>query len=425
MALAACAVDSPHDVAFVSHELEERAGVGVRPADEGGAVPPGTNLDDGLSEGEAVAIALWNNKDFAAVLADLDVSRAELVEAGAFRNPVMSMLLPLGPNQFELTLSLPLDSIIHRPRRIAAARAEVERVAVDLVRVGLDLIRDAQLAYAAALLARERVGITEVDARLQDRRAALARARAAAGDASEAFAAVAEITAGRTRHDAARARFEAGHALLVLRGVLGLPADMALPVLVDEAPSMAPPPPLPSLLATAIDARPDVRAAELALRTAGERVGLTRSELWQIAALAKMDAQNGDGDEVSVGFAAELPLLDWRAGALEKADAQVHRAALRYEALRFAVAREVDQAWHAVEAAGAELVDLRQSLLPASDAAIVRAARLVEIGEEPEDVELAARQQGLELRAAVAATTMRMREARAALAHSVGRRFEP
>ena len=68
------------------------------------------------------------------------------MEAGFLRNPIFSLLLPVGPKQLEFTLNWPLEALWQRPRRVAAARLDVERVAQGLVQGGLDVVRDAKLA---------------------------------------------------------------------------------------------------------------------------------------------------------------------------------------------------------------------------------------------------------------------------------------
>src|SRR5690349_9350309 len=84
------------DRAAVDREIRDRTNAGLR-TDENAGLPPNTTLEDGLSSQEAVAIALWNSPAFQATLADLGIARAELVDAGLLRNPVFSLLFPVGP----------------------------------------------------------------------------------------------------------------------------------------------------------------------------------------------------------------------------------------------------------------------------------------------------------------------------------------
>ncbi len=159
LAVSSCA--SKSSVATPS-DVTKRTGVPARPADaEGTAIPPGVVLDDGLTQDEAVAIALWNNPDFQVQLANLGFARADLVEAGLLQNPVLSLLFPLGPKQLEATLRWPLEVLWQRPRRVAAAEIAAESVAAGLEQDGLTLVSDVKLAYAEYALAQDRIVLAE------------------------------------------------------------------------------------------------------------------------------------------------------------------------------------------------------------------------------------------------------------------------
>ena len=127
------------DRATVDAALRARTNQGIRV--EGTApLPPDVAVDDGLTAEEAVAIALWNSPSFQATLADLGMARADLVEAGLLRNPVLSFLFPVGPKQLEWTLQFPFDVIWQRPRRVAAARLNAQAVGERLVWDALTLV---------------------------------------------------------------------------------------------------------------------------------------------------------------------------------------------------------------------------------------------------------------------------------------------
>ena len=76
-----------------------------------------SSLDDGLTSEEAVSIALWNSPSFQATLADLGIARADLVEAGLLRNPVFSLLFPVGAQAARMDAAVPVR------RDLAAAQA--------------------------------------------------------------------------------------------------------------------------------------------------------------------------------------------------------------------------------------------------------------------------------------------------------------
>src|SRR5690349_13947037 len=115
-ATAACATTGQPDRRALDDAIRGRVASGIRV--EGAApLPPGASVADGLTSQEAVAIALWNSPSFQATLADLGIARADVAEAGLLRNPVFSLLFPVGPKQLEWTLQLPFDAIWQRPRR--------------------------------------------------------------------------------------------------------------------------------------------------------------------------------------------------------------------------------------------------------------------------------------------------------------------
>src|SRR5262245_50681307 len=119
--------------------IRARTAAGIRLAGDE-PLPPDVNLTDGLTQEEAVAIALWNSPSFQATLADLGIARADLAEAGLLRNPIFSLLFPLGPKQLEFTLQYPFDALIQRPKRVAAARLNARAIGERLVWDALALV---------------------------------------------------------------------------------------------------------------------------------------------------------------------------------------------------------------------------------------------------------------------------------------------
>ena len=145
-------------------------------------MPPDAPIDDGLTSQEAVAIALWNSPSFQATLADLGIARADLVEAGLLRNPVFSLLFPVGPKQLEWTLQFPFEALWQRPRRVAAAQLNAQAVGERLVWDALSLVAQTRTAHADAVIADRRLQLTIENADLVqrltgDHRGAAARRR--------------------------------------------------------------------------------------------------------------------------------------------------------------------------------------------------------------------------------------------------------
>lgn len=148
------------------------------------SLPPGLKHIDALSIDDAVAVAFWNSARFQVELARLGFSRADLAEAGALPNPVLSFLLPIGPRQLEASATYPIAALIQRPSRVAVAKDDVQHTAHALVEVGLDLARDVRLAHADAIVASRRLALRHDLEQTVGVISKLTEARLRAGDAS-------------------------------------------------------------------------------------------------------------------------------------------------------------------------------------------------------------------------------------------------
>jgi cobalt-zinc-cadmium efflux system outer membrane protein len=307
-------------------------------------LPAGANLADGLTADEAVAAALWNNADFHAALTELGIARADLIEAGIIRNPILSLLLPLGPKQLEMTINWPVE-LWQRPRRIADARLNAEAAAAQLVAHGLRLIGDVRVAFVDVLAADRALAIGAEQAATARQLADLGAARLKAGDISELDARLLRTEAARL--DAARLGRASARDLAMsrLRALIGL-APEAPAVRLTDAPQGPVPPcgDLPALITSALASRPDVRAAELLVEAAGERAGLERSRVVALTAILDANAEGREGFEMGPGLGLELPIASRNQGRRARAAAELDRASRRYIAVRAAVVAGVEQA---------------------------------------------------------------------------------
>ncbi len=421
LALAGCAARSSHDRAYVSRGVEERTGHGLAPAGAA-ALPPEVGLGDGLTEDEAAAIALWNNPAFQADLAALGVARADLAEAGLLRNPVLSLLFPLGPKQLEFTLTWPVEALWQRPQRVNFARLEVERVAEGLVQNGLNLARDARQAHAEALLAERRARLLEESAGLRGEIAGIADARLRSGDISELEANEVRLDAARARDAAARAGHERTVARDRLRGLLGLIVESPEFELTASTAVVSAPGKEGDVLKAAYAARPDLRAAELAMESAAERAKWERSRIAQLAALLDFNERGSRGAEGGPGVAAEGPVFDWNQGGRGRAAAEVERAARQYTAVRQRITLEVKESLQRYEEARESAARWQKEILPRLAEAAAITEQALAAGDVSYLALLAGRRALADGQLQAAEAEAAVRRAQAELERSVGRR---
>ncbi|MEZ5963142.1 MAG: TolC family protein [Planctomycetota bacterium] len=424
--LGACAVDdAPFDRPHAALALEAATGHAIDPeaTPREPRIPPGVDPSDGVDEEEAVALALWNNAEFAAVLARLDVRRAELVAAGLLRNPVFSLLFPWGPKQLEFTIGLPLEALLQRPDRVAAATADCRRSAALLIGTGLDLVRDVRLAAAARTHAARRRQLAAADADERRREADAAAGRASSGDASAFDADAARLAWRDAEREATRAACELELADAALRALVGF-ADDSTPLAFDDVAVPAPPAEdAEVLLAEALAARPDVRAAELALEAAGARAGLARQDWLRLSAILDANGEGSKGFEAGPGLSGELPLFHLGAEAGAVADAELQAAGHDYVATRRRAAQDVTAARLRLQQAHADWRVLHSEMLPAVVALHRDTVSAFERGDVPLASALAAERQRLSLEWREADAAYSVQRSMAELERSVGRRI--
>lgn len=391
--------------AGVAKEVEARTGHKLNPEAKpsGLSLPEGVSLDEGVTEDEAIAIALWNNPALQAELTALGLARADLIEAGQLRNPSLTLIFPFGVRILEAVANWPFETLWQRPKRVAAAKLELERVEETLVTRSLDLVRDVRLAYADYAIARSQARLTAEAVNERTQIATIFNARFRAGDISELEMGATRLDVRLAEEQALRFTHDAELASERLRALLGftggpafefkLPAAMETsgagqPVVLNASaatPSAADPAQtLDELIKQAFDARPELKAGELAIEAAGARAKWERSRILAVSALAKEYGRSGSGSfEQGPGLQIELPIFNRNQGGISRAEAEVERAARQFIATRQRVAAEVREAYTQLAQAREAREQLRARVLPAIQEDIRRAEIAFKAGEVP------------------------------------------
>lgn len=385
-------------------------------------IPAGLNEEDGLSEDEAVAVALWNNPAYQELLTEIGVSRANVIQANLLTNPTLRVLVRNDPLPTQLFLTAPLEALWLRGRRVRAAQNESEQVAERLVQNGLDVVRDVRVAYANVVLAQDRVRLTDEATELRQRIAQIAEARLKAGDASDLEAATARIDALRAKQDARRLKYDVELATEALRNTMGLALAPTSLACREPAELLSLETDPETLVAEAIQTRPDLLAVEHSVDAAATRARLARTDYLRVAAVLQADG-TGPGGTTRVGPDVTIPLFDQNQGAIARAEATLERANRRYVTLRDQIALEVRQAHIRLTQADRDLATWRTEILPALDRTVNQAERSFQEGDTNLLLMLEAARRLVEAQIREAEVLADLRRARAELERSVGRRL--
>ncbi|MFN0087691.1 MAG: TolC family protein [Blastocatellia bacterium] len=390
-------------------------------------IPEGVSLADGLSEDEAVAIALWNNPGLQADLSALGLAKADLMAAGLLHNPILQALLPIGYTQFEMLLNLPAEVLWQRKRRVVAARVEYDRIAKSLEQNGLNLARDVRVAYANLRLAHRRAELGEEGMRLRQQVYRITEARWRLGDISEIEANTVQLDLIGATEQASRFSGEVALArdrLMILMG--GADPSIMAGIGIEKAVASGIPalPPVEALIEEALAHRPDLQGAALAIEAAAMRAKWERSRLFTLGGLLGIKQGAGLGFSPRPGMLVELPVFHRNKGGITRADAEVERASRQYLAVRQQIILDVREAYTQAQLARQSLDLLRDRLLPETEAGARLAEERYRRGEEAYLFTLENTRRLIDARLIHSETEAALRRAEAQLYRSLGKKHE-
>ena len=427
LVVAGCAAPAARTRSTVSANLEQRTGYAAgtgAPASKL-ILPPGVQQGQPLTEEQVVLLALWNNAAFQELLVELQLTRADLIQAGLLPNPEFVYFFDVTDKPLKYLFDFPLEALWLRPVRIRAAERENARAAERLTQAALDLIRDTRQAYADVLLAQERVGVADRSLELRGSIAEFAAKRLKAGDASEQESVTAKVDALQAAQDRARTGYDVLLAEERLKNFAGLSGfGGAFPVIPAE-PLATAEPDLEALVAEAQRTRPDAVAAQFAAEAAAERLRI--SKLGWIRVLGILDATSGrnTGHEFGPALRVTLPIFNRNQGLIGRAEADFELMQRRKQSVANQIALDVRLAHARTRQSAAELDILRKSIRPEVDASIKRTQKAYEEGNVPLLIALEANRQLIDTLGREAVLKAEQRRAWAELERSVGRRLLP
>lgn len=387
-------------------------------------LPPGASFEDGITDDEAVAVALWNNAAFQELLVDLGLARGDLIQAGLLPNPEFVYFFGVTDKPFKYLFDFPIEAIWLRPIRVKSAAKEADRTAARLTQAGLDLMRDVRQAYADVVLAKERVRVAGEAVKLRGRVSELAENRLKAGDISPQEAATARIDALQAEQDATRIGYDVPVLEERLRNLMGI-GPLRGPLPLDPSP-----PPacrefdVDALTQEAMAGRPDALAAAEAVAAAQARLRFAR--LGWVRLLGIADATSGKESHVlGPALRFTVPLFNRNQGGIARAEAELERAVRNQQTVAYQIILDVQRAYLQYRQACAELDVLLTKVRPEVEGNVRRAQAAYQEGNVPIFVVLEATRQLLENYLREAVLHGDLRRFLAELERGVGRRFTP
>lgn len=305
-----------------------------------------------LGMDDAIQIALLNNSGLQASYSELGIAEADLVQAGRLPNPGFTFSRTHGGNDLSIsrTFTLGLLSVLTLPlaTRIESSRFEQTRLlAADAM---LKVAADARRAYIGAVAAAQSAAYAEQVKDSAQAGAELALRMQQAGNFSkldyareQGFYAQAVVELAKARQQSVSAREK----LTRTMGLWGSQAQYGLPERLPDLPASRPE--LQDLERFAMQNRLDIQAAKLQTQSVASSLGLSRATRFVNA--LDVGYQNNftasDGREQGYEISVEIPVFDWGASKVARAEAIYLQSANRIAETAINARSEVRESYSA------------------------------------------------------------------------------
>ncbi len=339
---------------------------------EGGSPADSFNPNDGINEGELVAVALTLNPTLRTIRAELGESQALLIQAGLWPNPELGAAVrpELGGSAtgVELDFLFALLRPGERKARRSIAKAVIEESRSRIIGEELRVAAEARAARLLVIGAEATLRLFEQEAEIRREVASLVRQRRELGEATVLDLHLAELELIESERAVRAARTELDFTRRELNRVLGLPplyelqlfaAGNALTFTVFED--------LPDseLDSRILSGRPELASKQAAYQKAEEELRLAVLRQYPSLKLGPSYEKDVEGSEaLGLGASLELPLFDRSQGAIAEKHAARERVRAEYVALLHAVRAEAFDARERVRRAKLEVETQETQALP-------------------------------------------------------------
>ena len=385
-----CATSNHVTRSFVSDELKKQSGFDLTKTKLPGQLelPPNTVTSDGINEDEAIGIALWNNGQFQADLVSISIAHADVIDAGIVSNPLLRYLSPNAGIMASGYINFAFDFLWLRPKRIAAARVEAERIAGNMVQRGFSLIRDVQLSFTDMQFARDKAAILAENAIIRAEISRLGNARLRYGEISELEALTFRADSASAVDQSIKANLDTILQLNRLYTLLGFAPDTSLSFQLTKDTLLAHKISKSEYLELAGLYQPELQAAKLTIASAAKRLGWERSRILAFTAVLNYEhLQSGNTNKwfpnaFNPGFQMEIPILNRNQGKIARARAEIEQASFQYVALKQRIALDVTDAYNRYEELYKSYTNWNSGVIPSLEEAV----RLVQLSYERGDI---------------------------------------
>jgi len=327
-----------------------------------------------LTLADAVRLASRDNPTLRAKQLELRTARANEVTAGLRPNPTTSYLAEqfggsTAEQQHTVTLSQPFELGGKRQRRLESARAATRVTTEEIADAQRQTILEVKKSFVDALVAQSTLDLADANLRTLDEVERLQRLRLEKGDISELELTRIQVQRYAFERDAADARQAIDSARIRLRTLVGADAVSPTFTAMGELGYRDVPLDRTELLRAALDARPDLRAAEAGRAKARADQALARANAWLDVSPLIEYQRIGPDNRFGFGVSIPLRLFDRNQGEIARTGAEIARADELRQATALQVLSDVDTALSVVKTESKKVGLLQSTYLPKAQSA--------------------------------------------------------
>ena len=306
-----------------------------------------------LSLDDAVALARRENPTVRAKQHEYRATQAQEITAGLRPNPTASYSgdqlgsSSVDPQHF-WALEQPIELGGKRGRRLDAARAAIRVTAAELDDVRRQTVAQVKKAFTDTLVAEATLALAGENLRTIDEVERLQRIRAEKGDISELELTRIQVQRFAFERDAADARQAIAASRIALRAAVGPEAVAPDFTLSGELGFRDVPLDAVALRRRALDARPDLRAAEAARARARADRELARANAWSDVTPRVAYERIGSASTYGVGVSVPLRIFDRNQGEIARTRYALTQAEEQERSAGDTVLSDVSNAYEAV-----------------------------------------------------------------------------
>lgn len=340
------------------------------------------DASESLSLSQAIDIALKSNPTIAAEQLSADAAKHAARGAKALTNPEITVAPTIAGDagaDSAVTFSQPLEINGSRTYRGKAASSEASAAAFDTETTRRDIILRVRQSYWDVAAARERVKSDEENIAYLESLNAAVKKQLDVGAVPGSQLIKTEVELAGARQDLARSEMELGKAKAGLNALLNRPQTTDFDV-TDPMTFFDASPNRDTLLASALANRPEVASAIARSAAACTEVRSARLRRSPDLALQARKGSFDANDDQGVALAVTIPLLDWGSvrSDVRRAEAEAKSRDKALEAVRNAVALDVEQALRTVSASSRIALEYKGDILEKSE----RLAQMAKTGYE-------------------------------------------